>query len=162
MAEHLAPSNYTLRHLLEVPVPDAVSWWPQTFGWYYIMSVMLLVGVVLVGMWGRFWWHNRYRREALASLKKLRADDPKTGDRLYRLLKIVLTHLSDKNAATYGHAFLVRLDDYEPAGCYQDALGSAWLESLVNPKNVLSVDEVQQLLNRSDYWLRHHKEVKHV
>jgi len=63
--------NYALGDFVEVVSPEAVSWWPQTVGWKILglaLCALLLFGA---GKCLLHWWHNRYRREALARLRGL-------------------------------------------------------------------------------------------
>ncbi|MDZ5627403.1 DUF4381 family protein, partial [Achromobacter xylosoxidans] len=60
-----------LDQLRELPLPAAVPYWPQTWGW-------LVLGVILLALLGgglfaalRHRRRNRYRREALAELGRL-------------------------------------------------------------------------------------------
>ncbi len=162
MVKHLTPSSYTLRHLHEVPPPDPVSGWPQTIGWYIVFALLGVALLVLVLYALRRWWQNRYRREALLALQKIHIDDPRCADQIYQLHKLVLTFLDAANGKLFGRAFLAALNDYEPSGVvdHHDLLGSAWLESLVNPKNPLSPDERKALIVRAKHWLRHHQSPK--
>ena len=60
--------NYTLRGLVEIESPPALSWWPQTVGWQVLA---LLLSAWLARLAWRRWraWHaDRYRREALRRL----------------------------------------------------------------------------------------------
>ncbi len=162
--EHQAPTSYMLRNLHEVSLPDPVSWWPQTIGWL----VLLLILLVVVGFyaWLRLqrWWHNRYRREALLALAKLNPQDTEMPDKLYQLYKLVLNHLDAHNRGLFGQALLQRLDLYviSTEFSHHDELGKQWLDSLLTPKNTLTLEQRQALLVRSQWWLKHHQaEVKH-
>jgi hypothetical protein len=65
--------NYALGDFVEVVSPAAVSWWPQTVGWWWLGAVAL----AFVGHRGwralRRWYRNRYRREASARMLHLAA-----------------------------------------------------------------------------------------
>lgn len=37
------PSSYMLRELKDVPIPDTVSWWPQTLGWQLLLLLVVLL-----------------------------------------------------------------------------------------------------------------------
>jgi uncharacterized protein DUF4381 len=66
--------NYALKDFVEVVPPEAISWLPQTAGWYWL-GALLTVVLLRVG-WRklRYWHHNRYRREAAARLHQLARD----------------------------------------------------------------------------------------
>ena len=60
-----------LEDLHDIVVPAAVSWAPQTAGWYALAAVMATLAVW--GVWGAYRRHlsNRYRRAALAALAEI-------------------------------------------------------------------------------------------
>lgn len=60
-----------IEKLREIPLPEPVSYAPQTAGWY-ILGVLLAAALVWFGVrWYRSWRTNRYRRTALAELAVL-------------------------------------------------------------------------------------------
>jgi hypothetical protein len=65
--------------LFDIPLPQPVSLWPQT--WPLRIAIAVLLATAIVGLW-RFvhdWRINRYRREALAELSRIeRTCDPET------------------------------------------------------------------------------------
>lgn len=63
--------NYALGEFAEVVAPQAVSWLPQTTGWWWLGAALL--GVALHQCWQRLrhWYRNRYRREAAVRLQQL-------------------------------------------------------------------------------------------
>ncbi len=65
----------SLSRLHDIVLPDAVSWWPLAPGWYAVFTLtLLLLGLAL--WWGWHRWHKRrYRRRALAELRRLRDGD---------------------------------------------------------------------------------------
>ncbi len=60
--------------LKELPLPNPVSWWPQTAGWY-IVGALAIAGLfyLLWRLWVRY-RSNAYRREGLARLDQMAAD----------------------------------------------------------------------------------------
>jgi hypothetical protein len=64
--------NPDLSQLRDIHLPAPVSWWPLAPGWW------LLIAAVALMMVGAFWWwrrrhHNRWRRQALQEIYRLRA-----------------------------------------------------------------------------------------
>ncbi|MEH6910770.1 MAG: DUF4381 domain-containing protein [Oceanicoccus sp.] len=64
--------NYALNGLVEIQLPEAVSMWPQTPGWWLLLAGLLLWGMVRAYKSVKSYWRNRYRRVALARLQQLR------------------------------------------------------------------------------------------
>jgi hypothetical protein len=56
--------------------PSPVSWMPQTVGWEVLGAVLLVAALALAWRGWRRWQRNRYRRDALAELKRLQAQWP--------------------------------------------------------------------------------------
>ncbi len=65
------PEAPALAGLHEIVVPEAVSWAPQTAGWFAF--AVLLAALVVWGLWVAYRRHrsNRYRRAALTALAKI-------------------------------------------------------------------------------------------
>nr|WP_246238025.1 DUF4381 domain-containing protein [Pseudomonas akapageensis] len=56
----------------ELALPPAVSYMPQTWGWWLLVALALLAGLLWAARVYWQWQRNRYRREALAQLAQLR------------------------------------------------------------------------------------------
>jgi hypothetical protein len=54
--------------LKELPLPEPVSWWPQTTGWYYLAVLILIVFVWTIWRLWRNYQRNAYRRNGLKQL----------------------------------------------------------------------------------------------
>ncbi|HEX2888434.1 DUF4381 domain-containing protein, partial [Vineibacter terrae] len=65
-----APAD-PLAGLADIPLPPAVSLWPQTWLSRIVIAVLAIGLVVAVWWLARRWWANRYRRAALAELDAL-------------------------------------------------------------------------------------------
>jgi predicted negative regulator of RcsB-dependent stress response len=71
----LAPADTpaALKPLLELPLPEPVSWAPQTIGWV-VVAVLLIAAMLWAGWMGwRRHKRERYRRVALAELAEIEA-----------------------------------------------------------------------------------------
>jgi hypothetical protein len=82
--------NYALGDFVEVVSPQAISWLPQTVGWWWLGAALLAVFARYSWRRLRYWYRNRYRREAAARLQKLgdTADKSALVAELNRLLKL--------------------------------------------------------------------------
>ncbi len=60
--------------LKELPLPESVSWWPQTPGWF-VLGAAILVALAWLG-WRLYkrYQRNSYRREGLAQLNAISPD----------------------------------------------------------------------------------------
>ncbi|RLQ21820.1 DUF4381 family protein [Seongchinamella sediminis] len=79
--------NYALGEFNEVVSPPPVDWWPQTPGWHLVAALLLLWLLRRGARKLRYWYHNRYRREALARLQDL-APTPGLVAEVNRTLKL--------------------------------------------------------------------------
>lgn len=64
--------NYAIRGISELTLPPPVSLWPQTLGWQLLLLALMMVAVLKGGQRLRRHWRNRYRREALKELARIR------------------------------------------------------------------------------------------
>jgi hypothetical protein len=65
-------SEQLLENLRGIHYPEPISWWPLAPGWYIILALILLVGLIL-GIWCYKRARKAYRRKyALAQIKRLK------------------------------------------------------------------------------------------
>lgn len=79
-----------LDQLRELPLPAAVPYWPQTWGWAVVAVLLVAAGGWAALAYVRRRHRNRYRREALRELESLvsaTASDPLAARALPALLK---------------------------------------------------------------------------
>ena len=69
----------SLQNLNDIVVPGPVAWWPPAPGWYVMAALAILALAWLAWNRWRIWNRNRYRREALQSLARIRATDSAEG-----------------------------------------------------------------------------------
>jgi hypothetical protein len=101
--------------LIDIPLPQGISLWPET--WVSRVTVIALLAAVVIGLWQflRYRRANRYRREALAELARLERVGAAPGELLARLaLLLRRTALAafprEQVASLAGPAWLAFLD----------------------------------------------------
>ncbi|GLS91167.1 hypothetical protein GCM10007916_22360 [Psychromonas marina] len=170
---HTPPSTYILRDLIEVQTSDAVSWWPGIdhlpIGWWYVLTLLSLMSIVMVLITLRHVWKNRYRREALTALQIIMSNKKNSqtkaesvinqtaAEQHFYTLKQVLFYLEPHSATLADNAVLVHLDRLIKSNTWQSELGQRWINSLYNPNVNLSHDDIHRLNKQSQHWLKHHK-----
>ena len=63
--------NYALGDFVEVVPPGPIDWLPQTLGWQIVAIVAAAFASQYIFKKLRYWYQNRYRREAAVRLKKI-------------------------------------------------------------------------------------------
>lgn len=64
----------SIAQLKELALPAPVSYSPQTWGWWFLLAIVLLAAAIIGTRRFIQWRRDRYRREALAHLAKLRTN----------------------------------------------------------------------------------------
>lgn len=152
--------NYALGDFIEVVAPPAVSWLPQTPGWWWLGAVLLVI--LLHRSWRRLrhWYRNRYRREAAGQLQQLaRTGNPQTlAGEVNRLLKLTaLAAFSREQVARLSGEEWVRFlnrscpgKPFAPEQAEVLALGAYRQQPLDDPSR-------QRLIGASLHWVREHE-----
>ncbi|PLC56798.1 DUF4381 domain-containing protein [Photobacterium carnosum] len=163
MSIHAPPSNYMLRNMSEVTIPDHVSCFPQTIGWKVVAAILIVVALYYVIQSIRLWWNNRYRREAMALMTVMQASINSTRLPLdiFEVMKAVLVYLNPQKANAFGEKFLTDLDEYRSpqTTLFNDDLGQKWMRSLVQKQYPLSKQELSALMTLCQQWLVEHAEL---
>ncbi len=162
-------SSGQLQPLQELPLPDAVSYAPQTIGWVFVAFVLLaLLLVVAVAVWR----HRRkqlYRRIALAELARIEArlaagpaDFAQRASALAAIPCLIKrTSLAavprEQVAALTGDAWLAFLQ--RTRGRFDARSGALLvLASYAPPDRVaaISQEEAMTLIDHTRDWIEHH------
>ncbi len=162
-----------LEGLHDIVVPEAVSWVPQTAGWYG-----LALGVAALGAWG-FWVayrryrSNRYRRAALAALAEIEqrvsgglepAERGRALADLPALLKRTALGAGSRRdiASLSGDAWLAYLDHAYGGTGFSDGPGRLLPTLAYAPPvrwNELAEAELSALIALTRTWIRRHRAV---
>jgi len=89
----MSESAPSLSQLADVVLPPPVSWRPQTVGWEVLGGVLAVLAVWLLWRGVRWWFRNRYRRDALAELRRLELRwqaDPDSGPAVLSALPVLI------------------------------------------------------------------------
>jgi hypothetical protein len=158
------PAN--ISQLQELPLPDAVSYLPQTWGWLALLLLLLALGLCYAGRGLYRWRRNRYRRAALAELSRLEmalTEPAQTVTALRQLPELLKrTALSMPNppavASFSGQAWQQFLQASSPTHLPDDfAQQLAHLAYAPEPQlHNLPPAQLTQLLNVSRRWLEQH------
>ncbi len=149
--------NYTLGNFHEVVSPDAISWWPQTTGWAFVAAGLALLGGYRA--WKRLlhWYHNRYRKEAIARLRQL-PDSGNTATEVNRLLKLTaLAAFSREQVASLsGEQWVQFLNQQCPTPVF-DASQRELLALATYTGQEVDQASGRALLQASRAWVEQHK-----
>jgi hypothetical protein len=157
--------NYALGDFVEVVSPQAISWLPQTTGWWWLGAVLLAVFAQYAWRRLRYWYRNRYRREATERLRQLgdTADQSTLVAELNRLLKLTaLAAFSREQVASLsGEAwvnFLNRQCTTPPFSAQQGQL----LALGTYTGQTVATENRQQMVDACITWVREHENTAHV
>ena len=146
--------------LKELPLPDPVSWWPQTVGWA-VLAVVLLILLAWVGYkaWCRA-QRNAYRRNGLARLEVMKSDGSALGELPRLIRQSALQAAPRKDVAGLRGADWI---DWLNASAGRQLFGNddaMILDELAYAKGgdrVAGDASVQHVLEASREWMRSHR-----
>ncbi|MPT37538.1 MAG: DUF4381 domain-containing protein [Achromobacter sp.] len=156
-----------LDQLRELPLPAAVSYWPQTWGWA-ALAVVVAVGGAWAGAAAlRRRRRNLYRRQGLKALRQLAQDvarDPLAARGLPALLKRTALAAQPPGgraavASLSGEAWLAYLERAVPQGFPKGSAELMRLLAYAPDEAVRGLDNatISQLLRASREWMvKHH------
>ncbi|MDA7949282.1 MAG: DUF4381 domain-containing protein [Hyphomicrobiaceae bacterium] len=145
--------------LKELPLPEPVSWWPQTAGWY-ILAVIILAAAIWLGLHLRDRYrHNAYRRSGLAELQAMSADPTSLTALPFLLRKSALAASTrDDVASLRGNDWVQWLNRSAGRELFAEDDGRI-LDRLAyanEPTARLDAATAQHLLDASTAWMRYH------
>jgi len=151
--------NYALGDFVEIVAPAAISWWPQTVGWWWLGAALAAVAAHLGWKRLRRWYRNRYRREAAVRLLRLAgtADGALAVADINRLLKLTaLTAFSREQVARLsGEEWVDFLNRQCPTPPFAPEHGRL-LALAAYSGGAVEADAGRQLLAASLAWVREH------
>lgn len=105
--------NYSLKGIVEIDLPQAYSLMPVTFGWVFLLVIFCLYSLNKISIYIKYYWRNRYRKQALRLLSKLKSrydrGDYSAARELPKLLKETALMAYPRNAVAdlFGDDFLI-------------------------------------------------------
>ena len=146
-----------LAALRDIHVPDAPEFWPPAPGWFVVAGLVIAAGVAATVIGVRRWRAGRFRREALASLQRLRsrhgagATDVEIAMELSMLIRraALARHPREEVAGLAGERWMARLESDLP-GIAMSAR-TALLEA---PYARRSRFDVGRALTACEHWIR--------
>src|SRR5262245_5709033 len=144
--------------LIGIPLPDAVSLWPQTWTARITIAVVLAVAVVAAWKVIRQWHANRYRREALAELARIEANEtPNMSTELALLVRrtALAAFPREQIVALTGPAWLSFLDRSYGGQEFSHGAGSL-LEAAAYRPAPPDRSQLQTLIDLTRRWIKVH------
>ena len=146
-----------LAALRDIRVPDGPEFWPPAPGWLVVAGLIIAVGLMATFIGVRQWRAGRFRREALASLRTLRArhqdgaPDVEVAMELSMLIRRVALarHTREEVAGLVGERWMAQLESTLPG--IGDAARSALLDA---PYARRSRFDVGRALSACEQWVR--------
>jgi len=144
--------NYTLRDIVEVPAIEPISLFPATAAWWWPLGLGLII--VTTGTW-RFVQQrrrNRYRREALAELAKLRAANDIGAIPVLLKATALQAYGRAEVASLFGQEWL----EFLSAKVSSASFGEALLQIDYLPEDRWPRDQSESLFAASTTWIEQH------
>lgn len=152
--------NYALGDFVEVVAPAAISWWPQTVGWWWLGAALGAIAAHRGWQCLRRWYRNRYRREAAARLRRLAGatDGNMAVADINRLLKLTaLAAFSREQVARLsGEEWVNFLNRHSPTPAFSPEQGRLLALGTYTGK-AIDANTGQQLLAASLAWVLGHQ-----
>lgn len=161
-----SPNSYILKDMIDVAIPDSISWWPQTIGWKIIALLILAFAAWTGYKKVKRYLANRYRREALLALEAIKdlPDAQKSRD-LSFITNQVAAFIYPQSAKMTGSTMLACLDALLPKSArseinFDSALGQTWQDDLYLPEDQtkLTAQDIQKLEQMVEAWINLHIE----
>lgn len=159
----------SIDQLRELPLPDPISYLPQTWGWAMLGIVLLWAAVLIAWFAWKRRRRNLYRRQALVELDRL-AQAGRLDREVYREVPVLLKrvavsmpHVDGRVAALHGEAWIEFLRATGGHG-FTPELANTLASLAYGPTSALDAipaETLEQLIRASRDWLQHLHAVGH-
>lgn len=149
----------SLQNLNDIVMPAAVPWWPPAPGWYVLGAVVLLLAAWLAFRAARRWLGNRYRREALRELQRIRSGSAAVSQLPALLKRCALSAWPREEVASMtGASWHQFLDTSAAMDRFCKGQGEALdrLSYATSGRHGLSEKQLEAVFSASEAWLRRH------
>jgi len=151
----------SLDRLNDIVVPPAVSWWPPAPGWYFLAVVLLIAFLLACASMIRRYRANRYRREALAELVRLKPGPESLKDLADLLKRTAMTASGrDTVAALSGDQWVEWLNGQCAHPVFQDVSRELLARSLYTSNSTGSEQDVAALYQAVRQWVSVHRSME--
>lgn len=146
-----------LSQLQDIHLPAPVSNWPPAYGWWLIALLLLALLLASLWQWRVFRKKRLAKRQALALLSQLDANQPNWPGQLNQLLKrLALSYFpAEQVASHYQHHWLAFLQQQLPdkKQAAFSAVFSPLLKGLYQPAS--TPPDFAQTMQQSRLWIKH-------
>lgn len=150
----------SLQNLNDIVMPAAVPWWPPAPGWYVLAMIVLLL-VSWLGLRAiRHWNGNRYRREALRELQRIRSATQAAPELPVLLKRTALSAWPRTEVAALSSADWHRfLDQSASMARFCSGQGETLdrLSYAASGRHGLSEADLNAVFEAAETWLRKHR-----
>ena len=150
-----------LAGLIDIPLPQEAALWPQTWPSRIAIALAAVLAVWAIWRFAHRYRANRYRREALSELDRIRQAPDAAPDRLAAQLAVLVRRTAlgafprDTIAPLTGTAWLAFLDRSYGGDEFSRGVGR-WLVSAPYQQSAPDRDELSALRGLVDRWIRMH------
>lgn len=150
-----------LANLKEIPLPEPVSYMPQTMAWYILFFVVLVMAALWIFRLYKHYLQNRYRREAVKQLDEIERSVRPLSELPALVKRVGLTIAPrDTVAGLSGKAWLKFLDSTWDGASFSSGPGRLLPElSYRKPQSLPDPNDegVRNLLILLRRWIRRHR-----
>jgi hypothetical protein len=146
-----------LAGLKDLHLPPAIAWWPPAPGWFILLGLILLIGLIYAIYKYRRWRRLYFQRQALLQLSELKEQYLNQVENSLERVSILLRRLSLycyprlQVAGLVGEAWLKFLDETGRTDQFSQGIGQHLLTA---PYQALCAEDVITLFDLVEQWIK--------